>query len=68
MIITRPTKNQVESLVGKEVTITLFDNSVHQGILDQTESNLIRYGHPGRYHVNGNLIFRASHIEKIVSD
>jgi DNA-directed RNA polymerase subunit RPC12/RpoP len=64
----RPNKKQVNEYLGKNVTITMFDGDVVEGILQTTESDFERYGHRGFYHVGGNLIFRSSHIIEIRSN
>ena len=58
----------LETYLGKYIEVTLFDDCSYRGILQKTESNLERYGHPKYYYLEGendNTIFRCAHVKKV---
>ena len=58
--------NKLDSLIGKAVEVTLFNNTVIKGVLGYTAefSEKYKYRKPNCY-TCGNYSFRKSHVKKI---
>lgn len=58
--------NKLDSLIGKVVEVTLFDNKVIKGILGYTEDFNAKYNYrKPSYYTCGDYDFRKSHVKKI---
>ena len=61
-------KSELEKYIGKNVEVTLDDDTSYRGILSKTEENLKRYVKAKYYFCKGfedNTIFRSSHVKKV---
>jgi len=58
-------KEQVDRLIGKEVTIIFVNGTKERGIVEYVPEFSAKYQwrKPGYYHV-GNTAFKASHVKK----
>lgn len=58
-------KEQVDRLIGKEVTIIFVDGTMARGIVEYIPEFSAKYQwrRPGYYHV-GSTEFKASHVKK----
>lgn len=64
--VTMITKEKLDSYIGKEVRVILFDNNELEGVLEYILEFSERYGYrkPGYYNI-GNMGFKRSHIKRI---
>ena len=66
--INRPTKAELDQLLGKEVTITFRDGETLHGTLDFVPEFSEKYGYrkPNYYFIKmRDYAFKASHIKKV---